>query len=181
MWSHRRQPTRLPHPWDSPGKNTGVGCHFLLHQLLQLCLTLCNPMDSPGKNTGVDFHALLQGIFPIQGSHPCLLQLLCYRQIILPADPPGKPPPNFTVTVFLLLTAKCIDSRAPWISILALAEKKLWFYARYSMFCVSFFLFKKGGCAYASRAQVLFQSCLLHERYKNLLLEGLNQQVNNLD
>ena len=29
MWPHRRQPTRLPHPWDSPGKNTGVGCHFL--------------------------------------------------------------------------------------------------------------------------------------------------------
>ena len=28
--SHRRQPTRLRHPWDSPGKNTGVGCHFLL-------------------------------------------------------------------------------------------------------------------------------------------------------
>ena len=27
---HRRQPTRLPHPWDSPGKNTGVGCHVLL-------------------------------------------------------------------------------------------------------------------------------------------------------
>ena len=27
---HRLQPTRLPHPWDSPGKNTGVGCHFLL-------------------------------------------------------------------------------------------------------------------------------------------------------
>ena len=26
----RRQPTRLPHPWDSPGKNTGLGCHFLL-------------------------------------------------------------------------------------------------------------------------------------------------------
>ena len=31
MRPHRRQPTRLPHPWDSPGKNTGVGCHFLLH------------------------------------------------------------------------------------------------------------------------------------------------------
>ena len=27
---HRRQPTRLPRPWDSPGKNAGVGCHFLL-------------------------------------------------------------------------------------------------------------------------------------------------------
>ena len=30
---HRRQPTRLPHPWDSPGKNTGVGCHFLLQSM----------------------------------------------------------------------------------------------------------------------------------------------------
>ena len=30
MWPHRRQPTRLPCPWDSLGKNTGVGCHFLL-------------------------------------------------------------------------------------------------------------------------------------------------------
>ena len=27
---HRWQPTRLPSPWDSPGKNTGAGCHFLL-------------------------------------------------------------------------------------------------------------------------------------------------------
>ena len=30
LWPHRRQPTRLPRPWDSPGKNTGVDCHFLL-------------------------------------------------------------------------------------------------------------------------------------------------------
>ena len=30
MRPHRRPPTRLPHPWDSPGKNTGVGCRFLL-------------------------------------------------------------------------------------------------------------------------------------------------------
>ena len=30
---HRRQPTRLPRPWDSPGKNTGVGCHFLLQYM----------------------------------------------------------------------------------------------------------------------------------------------------
>ena len=34
---HRRQPTRLPHPWDSPGKITGVGCHFLLQ-----CTTFCH-------------------------------------------------------------------------------------------------------------------------------------------
>ena len=30
LWPHRQPPTRLPHPWDSPGKNTGVGCHFFL-------------------------------------------------------------------------------------------------------------------------------------------------------
>ena len=30
VWPHRWQPTKLPHPWDSPSKNTGVGCHCLL-------------------------------------------------------------------------------------------------------------------------------------------------------
>ena len=47
----RRQPTRLPNPWDSPGKNTGVGCHFLLQctkvksesEVAQLCPTLRDP------------------------------------------------------------------------------------------------------------------------------------------
>ena len=50
---HRWQPIRLPCPWDSPGKNTGVGCHFLLqcmkvkseNEVAQSCLTLSNPMD----------------------------------------------------------------------------------------------------------------------------------------
>ena len=57
---------------------------MLLGSVVQLCPTLCNPMDcsppgssvhgdSPGKNTGVVCHALLQGIFPTQGSNPCLL------------------------------------------------------------------------------------------------------------
>ena len=57
---HRRQPTRLPHPWDSPGKNTGVGCHFLLQcmkvksesEVAQSCTTLSDPMDCspPGSS-----------------------------------------------------------------------------------------------------------------------------------
>ena len=50
---HRRQPTKLPHPWDSLGKNTEVGCHFLLQcmkvksqsKVVQSCLTLSDPMD----------------------------------------------------------------------------------------------------------------------------------------
>ena len=59
---HRGQPTRLLCPWDSPGKNTRVGCHFLLQcmhaKLLQLCLTLCDPMDSSPPGSSV--HRILQ-------------------------------------------------------------------------------------------------------------------------
>ena len=55
---HRRQRTRLPHPWDSPGNSTGVGCHFLLQcmkvksELTQSCPTLSSPMDCslPGSS-----------------------------------------------------------------------------------------------------------------------------------
>ena len=63
---HRRQPTRLPRPWDSPGKNTGVGCHFLLQcvkvksesEVAQLCLTLCDPMDCSPPGSSV--HGIFQ-------------------------------------------------------------------------------------------------------------------------
>ena len=64
---HRRQPTRLPRPWDSPGKNTGVGCHFLLQcmkvksesEVAQSCLTLSDPMDCspPGSSVPGIFQA----------------------------------------------------------------------------------------------------------------------------
>ena len=62
----RRQPTRLPRPWDSPGKNTGEGCHFLLQcmkvksesEVAQSCLTLSDPMDcSP---PGSSIHGICQ-------------------------------------------------------------------------------------------------------------------------
>ena len=63
---HRRQPTRLTHPWDSPGKNTGVGCHFLLQcmkvksesEVAQSCPTLLDLMDcSP---PGSSIHGVFQ-------------------------------------------------------------------------------------------------------------------------
>ena len=76
---HRRQPTRLPRPWDSPGKNTGVGCHCLLQCMKvksesEVASVVSNsvrphrwqptriprPWDPPGKNTGVGCHFLLQ-------------------------------------------------------------------------------------------------------------------------
>ena len=64
---HRRQPTRLPCPWDSPGKNTGVSCHFLLQcmkvkserEVAQSCLTLRDPVDCslPGSSVHGIFQA----------------------------------------------------------------------------------------------------------------------------
>ena len=63
---YRRQPTRLLHPWDSPGKNTGVGCHFLLQcmkvksesEVAQLCPTSSNTMDC--SLPGSSIHGIFQ-------------------------------------------------------------------------------------------------------------------------
>ena len=78
--------------YQAPGKNTGVGCHFLLQcmkvkiesEVAQLCPTLRDSMYCslpgssvhgilPGKNTGLGCHFLLQKIFPTQGLNPSLL------------------------------------------------------------------------------------------------------------
>ena len=95
MRPHRRQPTRLPHPWDSPGKNTGVGCHFLLQcmevkserEVAQSCPTLSDPMDCslPGSSVHGIFQArvLEWGAIalltnpPSYGSHLLPLLILC--------------------------------------------------------------------------------------------------------
>ena len=63
---HRQQPTRLLCPWDSPGKNTGVGCHFLLQcmqvksesEVAQSCPTLSDPMDC--RLPGSSVHGIFQ-------------------------------------------------------------------------------------------------------------------------
>ena len=44
---HRRQPTRLPYPWDSPGKNTGMGCHFLLQCMKVKLLSRVRLLETP--------------------------------------------------------------------------------------------------------------------------------------
>ena len=87
VWPHRWQPTRLPCPWDSPGKNTGVGCHFLLQCMkvksekwkkwsrsvmsnssrphgLQPT-RLLRPWDFPGKSTGVGCHSFSSKLLPM--------------------------------------------------------------------------------------------------------------------
>ena len=63
---HRQQPTRLPHPWDSLGKNTGVGCHLLLQcmkvksesEAAQSCPTLSDTMDCSPPGSSV--HGIFQ-------------------------------------------------------------------------------------------------------------------------
>ena len=70
---HGWQPTRLPRPWDSPGKNTGVGCHFLLQcvkvksesEVAESCPTLSDPMDCgpPGSlSTGFSRQEYWSGV-----------------------------------------------------------------------------------------------------------------------
>ena len=81
----RWQPTRLPRPWDSPGKNTGVGCHFLLQcmtvkrdsEVAQSCPTPRDPMDcSP---PGSSIHGVFQARVLERGSgtkSQCLFYLI---------------------------------------------------------------------------------------------------------
>ena len=67
---HRQQPTRLPHPWDSPGKNTGVGCHCLLQcmkvksesEVAHSCLTPRDTMDCSLPGSSV--RGIFQGRVP---------------------------------------------------------------------------------------------------------------------
>ena len=80
---HRQQPTRLPRSWDSPGKNTGVGCHFLLQcrkvksesEISQSCPTLSDPMDCslPGFSIHGIFQARVLEWGAIAFSNCCLL------------------------------------------------------------------------------------------------------------
>ena len=84
---HRRQPTRLPHPWDSPGKNTGVGGHLLLRcmkvksesEVTQSCPTLSDPMDCSPPGSPV----------------PGIFQARVLEWVPLPSPEVGYPMPNF--------------------------------------------------------------------------------------
>ena len=86
---HRQQPTRLHHPWDSPGKNTGVGCHFLLQcvkvKLLSLVRLFVTPWTTAYQappSTGFSRQEywsgmpLLSPCNTLVGSEYCLLSLL---------------------------------------------------------------------------------------------------------
>ena len=95
--SHGLQPTRLLRPWDSPGKNTGVGCHFLLQcmkvesesEVTQSCLTLSDPMDCslPGSSIHGIFRATVLEwdaiAFSLRNTMKQLKRMQIYYSIVL--------------------------------------------------------------------------------------------------
>ena len=109
MRPHGLQPTRLLRLWDSPGKNTGVGCHFLLQcmkvesesEVAQSCLTRSDPMDCslPGSSIHGIFRATVLEWGAIAFS-PIVKQLysnvvshfsrILLRLLLCPGDSPGK-------------------------------------------------------------------------------------------
>ena len=104
---HRRQPTRLPHPWGSPGKNTGVGCHFLLQcmkvksesEVTQLCLTPSDPMDCspPGSSVHGIFQARVPDGVPLPSPmHACMHAKSLQLSTTL-CDPMDSSPPSSSV------------------------------------------------------------------------------------
>ena len=87
--AHRRQPTRLPRPWDPPGKNTGVGYHFLLQcmkvksesEVAQSCPTLSDPMDCslPGSSIHGIFQARILELGAITFSEYIYIYMYVYE------------------------------------------------------------------------------------------------------
>ena len=95
----RRQPTRFPHPWNSPGKNTGVDCHFFLQcmkvksesEVSQSCPTHSDPMDYslPGSSVHGIFQArvLEWGTITFSGSFALVIhQFKCWSPLETPSQ-----------------------------------------------------------------------------------------------
>ena len=118
---HRWQPTRLPRPWDSPGKNTGVGCHFLLQsmkvksesEVAQSCLTLNDPMDCslPGSSVHGIFQArvLEWVVIAFSDRRGCHAKL--FRSCPTLCDPIDSSPPDSTIPG--ILQARTLE----WVAI----------------------------------------------------------------
>ena len=92
--TQRLEPTRLPHPWASPGKNIGVGCHFLLQRMkvksesevVQSCPTLHDPMDCslPGSSVhGIFQQEYWSGVpLPALSSMSLVIFFFLYKNIL---------------------------------------------------------------------------------------------------
>ena len=96
---HRQQPTRLLCPWDSPGKTTGVGCHFLLQcmkvkserEVAQWCPTLSDPMDCSPLSMGFSRQKYWSGMpLPSPKSVSRYCQIWQPTPVVLPGESQGQ-------------------------------------------------------------------------------------------
>ena len=130
---HRWQPTRLPHPWNFPGKNTRMGCHFLLQcmkvksesEVTQSCPTLSNPMDcSP---TGSSIHGIFQArvlewgaiTFSIINAYPYIKVIYCIPSKPYPLGSPilKKSFDQFVVAWHCIGSISVGDNTGNWLGI----------------------------------------------------------------
>ena len=120
--SHRRQPTRLPCPWDSPGKNSGVGCCFLLQcmkvksesEVAQSCPTVSDPMDCslPGSSIHRIFQARVLEWAAIAFSH-CIVHGVAKSPLSCIGEGNGNP-----------LQCSCRDRGACWAAVYGVAQSR---------------------------------------------------------
>ena len=149
MWPQRQQPTRLPRPWDSPGKSTRVGCHFLLQcmkvksesEVAQSGPTLSNPMDCspPGSSAHGVFQARALEWAPVPSPSLMLTTAKSPWQTMLPwanhltSEPPFSHLWNGTKTSTSLTEyetrwkLKALEvPRSPWKKSTATGQQQLW-------------------------------------------------------
>ena len=141
MQPHRWQPTRLPRPWDSPGKNTGMGYHFLLlcmkvkseSEVAQSCLTLCDPMNR--RTPGLPVHHQLPE-FTQTHVHRVNDAIQPSHSVLSPSSPAPKPYQHqstlhmrwtkywsfsFSISPFKEIPG-LISFRMAWVDLLAVQE-----------------------------------------------------------
>ena len=123
---HRPQPTRLPSPWDSPGKNTGAGCHLLLQcmkvksesEVAQLCRLLTTPWTTAHQahsSMGFSRQEYRHGV-PLPSLHYMLVASESLQNIIFSILKSFASPPIFcfhTMMHTCLLTLKLVYSNFP--------------------------------------------------------------------
>ena len=136
---HRWQPTRLRHPWDSPGKNTGVGCPVLLQcvkvksesEVIQSCPTLNDPMDwsPPGSSVHGIFQARVVEWVAIAFSKICLGWSIL-ESVLFSA--------RTNSSIILIRTKSCYHFFLLWYTLVKILEYwlKLWILTRFcSVWC----------------------------------------------
>ena len=135
MRPHRWQPTRLPRPWDPPGKNTGVGCHFLLQcmkvkserEVAQSCPTLSDPMDcSPsGSSAHVIFQARVLEWVAIAFSEPLTLNVINSKmQIPIPQQTHTHTHTHHLVTQLCCTLCNPMDCSPPGSSVHRISQER---------------------------------------------------------